>query len=207
MSDPISGVTATTTLAATDLFALAKDTGAGPTGFGSRHITVANLVNELANNATFITELTTNTDFVTELAANTTFVTEVTENGTFITELLSDPTFVTNQSAVLRTAVETEAGTSYTLELADGNHKWKQFTAATDVTVTIPPQSSVAWLDNTYIEIEQAGDGAVIFVAGVGVTLNFNENLTNVTNGNFAVAALKRTGEDTWNLFGNLVPA
>ena len=39
------------------------------------------------------------------------------------------------------------------------------------------------------------------------MTINYNENLTNVLNGDFAVAALKKVGPDEWNLFGNLVPA
>lgn len=154
-------------------------------------------VTDIVNNATFVTEV------VTELTTNATFVTELTSNSSFISEV---NTFV-EENVVLRTTVETSAATSYTLVLADAAHKWKQFTAATDVTITIPPQSSVAFPDYTYIEFEQAGNGAVIFVADVGVTLNYNENLTNVTNGNFAVVALKRTALNTWNLFGNLVPA
>lgn len=206
MSDPISAVTATTTLAATDLFALAKDTGSGPTGFGSRHITVANLLAEIASDETFVTNLATNTTFVTELAGDETFVTELGGNTTLVTEIVESSTFTTNQSSVLRTAVEVEAGTAYTLVLADAAHKWKQFTAGTDITVTIPPQTDVVWPANTYIEFEQAGLGAITFEGGVGVTLNYNENLVNVSNGEFAVVALKRTAEDVWCLFGNLVP-
>jgi hypothetical protein len=147
--------------------------------------------------------------FVTNVANNATFVTELITNTSFIGDLAEDATFITNirSSGVLRTVVETEASDTYTLELADGSHKWKSFTSATPVTVTIPPQASVAWEDYTYIELEQAGDGAVTIEAGVGVTINYNENLTPVLNGNFAVAGLKRTAENVWNLFGNLVPA
>jgi hypothetical protein len=194
MSEKISAVTEALTLADADLFALAKQTGTGPTGYASRHVTLATLIASLVSNPTFITEFTTSPDFITELV----------ENNTFIDTLVNDTTYITNQSAVLRTAVEEEASTTYTLELADADHKWKRFTAATAVTVTIPP---VAWPDNTYIELEQAGDGDVTIEAGVGVTLNYNENLTPVMYGNYAVAGLKKTGTNTWNLFGNLVPA
>jgi hypothetical protein len=205
MSDPISAVTTATDLADADLFALAKATGTGPTGFASRHISAANLLSEVANNTTFVTELAANTTFITELTSNAEFVTETVNNT--VAELIDDSTFITNQQTVLRTVVEEEAGATYTLVLADASHKWKRFTSASAVTLTIPAEASVAWPDNTYIELEQAGNGDVTVEAGVGVTLNYNENLTPTLYGNYAVAGLKKTGTNTWNLFGNLVPA
>lgn len=196
MSDPISAVTATTTLLDADLFALAKFTGTGPTGFASRHITAANLLSEVASDTTFITNLATNTAFVTQLVEDTTLVNEV----------LTDTDFITNQQSVLRTVVEDVAGVAYTLVLADGRHKYKRSTSGSDVTITIPAQASVAWPDNTYIELEQGGAGALTIAAGVGVTLNVNANLSAVLNGRYAVAGLKRTALNAWTLFGNLVP-
>lgn len=198
MSEKISEVTESTTLADADLFALAKWTGSGPTGYASRHVSAANLVTELTtNNQTFITNIVNNEDFITEL----------TENEEFITNIVESDTYVTNQAAVLRTTVEEETGVTYTLILADADHKWKRFTNASDILVTVPAFADVPWPDNTYIELEQGGNGAVTVEGDVGVTVNYNENLTNVLNGNFAVAGLKYTGLNEWTLFGNLVPA
>lgn len=207
MSEKISGVTESLTLANEDLFALAKFTGTGPTGYGSRHITGETLMSEIATGDTFVTTLVNNTDFVTELAVNETFVTELINGPTFITELIENEEFNTNRIAILRTVLEEETDTAYTLVLADADHKWKMFTNIDDVVVTVPPDSSVAWPDNTYIELSQGGVGEVTVVGGVGVTVNYNDNLSNAMNGQHAVTALKRTGANTWVLFGNLVPA
>jgi hypothetical protein len=159
-------------------------------------------VENVVNNSDFITELTENTTFLTEVANSSTFITELTENASFITEVTS----IVESEVVTRTTVETQSSASYTLTLADGEAKWKNCTNAGATTVTIPPQSSVVWLANTYIELHQAGAGTVTVAAGVGVTLHINSNLTADLNGQYAVAAIKRLASDEWVLFGNLVP-
>lgn len=60
--------------------------------------------------------------------------------------------------------------TSFTLALADAG-TIIEAEAATALTVTVPPASSVAFVDNTLIEICQTGDGQVTVAPGVGVTL------------------------------------
>lgn len=168
-------------------------------------------VTSIVNNETFITELVENNTFITELTTNNTFVTELAENNTFITEVVENNTFIEQIEIITveagREAVEEEVGTSETLVLADADAKFKLFTNSSPVTVTIPPQTSVAWPDNTYIPLTQGGAGAVTVAAGSGVTLRVNENLTAVLNGQWATAAIKRIDEDEWVLFGNLVPA
>lgn len=149
----------------------------------------------------------TNEALLTTIATDTTFITELTSDATFITELTTNSSYISNQLAVLRTEVESELLTTYTLELLDGEHKWKSLTNAASITLTVPPQASVAWLDNTYIELYQGGAGAVTVQGGVGVTIRVNENLTPVTNGIYSVAGLKRIASNEWVLFGNLVPA
>lgn len=195
MSEKISAVTETLVLEDTDRFALAKDMGGGT--FASRNVSVATLISELISNPEFIDLITTNQDFITELVYNSDFT----------SELAGNPNYINNQHTVLRTIVEPVAGTTYTLVLEDGNHKWKQFTNAAAVVVTVPAEATVDWPDNTYIELEQFGAGAVTIEGAVGVTINYNENLTPVLNGTKAVAGLKKTGTNVWNLFGNLVPA
>lgn len=75
--------------------------------------------------------------------------------------------------------------------------------SATDVNVTIPPQSSVAFTDDTEIEITQIGAGQITVVAGSGVTLQSFESLVK-TIGQYATITLKRRSSDVWLLGGGL---
>lgn len=178
---------------------------AGDTDFGTN----------IVNNNTFVTEiineLTTNNTFITDLTSNATFVTEVTTIiGSEIQDTDDVPEGTTNlyfTEARIRTEVTAQASASYNLVLTDADSKWINCTNAGATTVTIPQQSSVAWPANAYIEIHQGGAGAVTIQAGTGVTLRVNSNLTAVTNGQYAVAAIKRLAENEWVVFGNLVPA
>lgn len=99
--------------------------------------------------------------------------------------------------------VTSNAGTAITLTLTDAGD-YLRTTSGTAVTITIPPQSSVAWSADTEINIEQAGDGAVTIQGDAGVTLNKMSTVTGVIAGKYGVVTLKRTSEDTWTLFGSL---
>jgi hypothetical protein len=192
MSEKISAVPEVIALADTDLFALAEDTGVGATGFESRHVTVATLVEYIENTGDF----TTNTSIITLIddSIGDVTTTDITEgNNLYFTE------------ERIRTEVEEEVN-DYTLVLADGNHKWKTITSATPADLLIPAQASVAWPANTYIELHQGGAGAITIVPDTGVTVLCNENLTLVLNGLDAVAAIKRLEANVWIAFGNLVP-
>lgn len=102
--------------------------------------------------------------------------------------------------------VTANAGTAITLALADAG-AYLRTTAATAVTITVPPQSSVAWVADTEIHIEQAGDGAVTIQGDTGVTLNKLATVTGVIAGKHGVVTLKRTSENVWTLFGALTEA
>lgn len=102
--------------------------------------------------------------------------------------------------------VETNGGTSITLALADAGDYIKT-TASSAVTITVPPQSSVAWEADTEIHVEQGGTGTVEFVAGSGVTINHLAAVDPIIAGRYGVATLKRTAEDVWTLFGALAEA
>lgn len=98
--------------------------------------------------------------------------------------------------------VTTQTGTSYTAALADGNSRIG-FTNAGPVAFTIPPNSSVAFPDGTFIEFEQAGAGAVTATAGGGVTIR-NRSGFDVTAGQYAVAGVRKVATDEWSLTGDL---
>jgi hypothetical protein len=99
--------------------------------------------------------------------------------------------------------VKSEAN-SFILALTDAS-KWIRTTSGSSMNVTVPPQTDIAWADNTEIHIEQAGAGQVTIVAGSGVTVNTPETL--VFAKQYAVATLKRVALNTWTLVGYLAAA
>lgn len=128
------------------------------------------------------------------------------QEGLRIWSKADDKTYVWNGSAWASPSppnVTTNAGTSITLGLTDAS-KFLCTTAATAVAVTVPPQSSVAWLADTEIQIQQGAAGAVTISAGAGVTVNRLSTATNVIVGQHGVVTLKRTASDTWTLYGQL---
>lgn len=60
---------------------------------------------------------------------------------------------------------------NHTLELTDKG-KTIEMNAATDKTITIPPNASVAFGTNTWINLSRIGAGALTILADTGVTLN-----------------------------------
>lgn len=100
-------------------------------------------------------------------------------------------------------AVVDITGSTYTLGLQNMD-RFNRCNNATAQTITIPPQSAVAWPDDIQLEGAQWGAGAVTFVAGSGVTLRKRSNRTATTDGQNAPWGLKRTGLNEWLLFGDL---
>jgi len=96
-------------------------------------------------------------------------------------------------------AVRTQSGTTYTLVIGDAGD-YIQTTSSTAVTITVPPQSSVAWAADTEIYFEQNNTGQLTIAAGSGVTINSSETLK--TFARYSVIALKRVAEDVWTLTG-----
>ena len=94
-------------------------------------------------------------------------------------------------------------GSAATLGLSNMN-RFNRCNNATAQTITIPPQSSVAWPDDVQLEGAQWGAGAVTFVAGSGVTLRKSSKITATTDGQYSPWGLKRTGLNEWLLFGDL---
>lgn len=73
-------------------------------------------------------------------------------------------------------------------------------TAATAVTITVPPTSVVAWPTDCEVMLEQAGAGQVTFATGTGVVINTSETLK--TQKQYSVVALKNVSGNVWTLFG-----
>jgi hypothetical protein len=100
-----------------------------------------------------------------------------------------------NSTAGVLTGVDDITGTGYTFTLADAG-KLKRFDNASAIAATIPPNSSVAFLIGTVIEIAQTNTGQLTVVAGAGVTVN---GPTTLTIGNqWAHASLIKTATNRW---------
>lgn len=70
-------------------------------------------------------------------------------------------------------------------------------------TLTIPPQGSVAWLDNTRIDIHHTGAGELSIAPGSGVTLNSKDSKRRL-NSRYSAATLIRTASNVWSLVGDI---
>ena len=95
-----------------------------------------------------------------------------------------------------------QTGTTYTFVIGDAG-KVITATNASPVTVTVPPESSVAFSTGTQIVIAAGGAGAVTIAAGSGVTLNSKDSNL-VIDGQYATACCLKTGSDEWLVFGAL---
>lgn len=99
-------------------------------------------------------------------------------------------------------AINAQTGTSYTAVLADDG---KLITAdnGSAITLTIPPNSSVAFGIGTQINIMQLGAGQVTVTAGAGVTLRSAGSKLK-TSAQYAVVTCAKIATDTWVVVGNL---
>jgi len=99
-------------------------------------------------------------------------------------------------------AMNAQTGTTYTLVLADDG-KIVTCDNAASITLTVPPNSSVAFGIGTQVNIMQLGAGQVTIAAGSGVTLRSEGNKLKL-KGQYAVATCAKIATDTWVVVGNL---
>lgn len=107
-------------------------------------------------------------------------------------------------------AIEDAKGaTSYTTKTASFTLALTDFATGIDMssssalTITVPPNTSVAFAVGTEIPVARLGSGTVTFVAGSGVTINSNSSYLSIAN-QYGVAVLRKTATNTWLLFGDL---
>jgi hypothetical protein len=99
--------------------------------------------------------------------------------------------------------INAQTGTTYTLVLSDVG-QLIQCTNASAITLTVPPNSSVAFPIGTEISVLQNGAGAVTITEGSGVTINSKDSNTKI-NGQYKLVELKKIATNTWVLTGNLI--
>lgn len=97
--------------------------------------------------------------------------------------------------------VNAQTGTTYTLAAGDAAEMVSLSNAAA-ITLTVPPNSSVAFPTGTQVILYQAGAGQVTVAAGAGVTIRSQGSKLKLT-GQYAIASLIKIGTNEWILAGN----
>lgn len=96
--------------------------------------------------------------------------------------------------------INTQTGTTYTLALTDAGGVVEMNNALGN-TITVPPNSSVAFPLNTRIDVTQYGAGLTTVAAGSGVTIrSYNSGLNSL--GQYAGLTLYKRATDEWVIFG-----
>ncbi len=91
---------------------------------------------------------------------------------------------------------------SYTLVLADAG-KVVEMNVASGNTLSVPPNSTVAFPVGTTVEVYQMGAGQTTITAGAGVTLRARNGAK--TASQYATAALRKRATDEWVVVGDVV--
>jgi hypothetical protein len=100
------------------------------------------------------------------------------------------------------TTLNNQTGTTYTLVLADAG-KFLTFTNASDITVTVPTNSSVAFPIGTQIGFSQGGAGQVTFTGAAPPTLRSADSaLTTVKI--YSTGFMIKIATDEWQFGGDL---
>ena len=99
-------------------------------------------------------------------------------------------------------AINAQTGTTYSVVLSDDG-KLVTCDNAASISLTIVPNSSVAFGIGTQINIMQLGAGTVTITAGAGVTLQSAGSKLK-TDAQYAVATCCKIATDTWVVVGNL---
>lgn len=150
----------------------------------------------------------------TDNGTNTTTVRATASIGTnnTLTLPLGDGTLVSDSSTVtlsnktltdakVTQALNAQSGTTYTTVLADAS-KVVTLNNAAAITLTIPPNSSVAYPVGSRIDFIQTGAGQVTITPGAGVTINGTPGLK--LRAQHSGASVIKVATDTWQAVGDL---
>lgn len=90
----------------------------------------------------------------------------------------------------------------YTFSSLTERDQMVEFNSSSAITVTVPPNSSVAYPVGTSIDLLRVGSGSVTVVGGSGVTINYTPG--NKLRAQWSSASLFKRATDTWVLVGDL---
>jgi ligand-binding sensor domain-containing protein len=123
-------------------------------------------------------------------------------------------TFTTGQvltaaqmNSIANLTLRTVTATSDTLVLTDADNKLIVYSTTGTVTITVPPNSSVAMTTGSVVNIIKTGaTGTLSIIQGSGVTLaSAGATSTNpVITGQFKAASLMKVDTNTWYVVGGI---
>lgn len=117
--------------------------------------------------------------------------------------LSSDVTLTASDvSAAPETLTQTTQTANYTLVAGDAN-ALVELNSASAVTLTVPPNSSVAFTTGTTVVVRQYGAGQVTIAEGSGVTIRSRGSALKLY-GQYSEATLTKRGTDEWVLSGDI---
>ena len=99
-------------------------------------------------------------------------------------------------------AINAQTGTTYTFVAADAG-KLVTSSNGSAQTITIPPNSSVAFATGTQIIVQNIGSANATLAQGSGVTIQSKDSNKEI-DGQYAAATCIKTATDTWSLIGAL---
>jgi hypothetical protein len=94
-----------------------------------------------------------------------------------------------------------QSGATYTLAIGDAGEVVSFSNSGSAVTVTVPPNSSVAFATGAVIGLYAASTAVVTVAAGSGVTVSAYGSANKIV-GQYAMGVLWKTGTNAWTLGG-----
>ena len=98
--------------------------------------------------------------------------------------------------------INAQTGTTYTFGIGDAG-KLVTSSNGSAQTITVPPNSSVAFAVGTQIIVQNIGSANATLAQGSGVTIQSKDSNKEI-DGQYAAATLIKTATDTWSLIGAL---
>jgi hypothetical protein len=132
-------------------------------------------------------------------ASNNTLTGVATETGT---QTLTNKTLT---SPKVNLGINAQTGTTYTTVL-DDNGKLVTLSNASGITLTIPPNSSVAYPVGAQLNLAQLGAGQVTFAGGSGVTIVSTGATASAPKlrAQYSTATAVQTSTDNWLVMGDI---
>ena len=142
------------------------------------------------------------TDFVTGLPADFETFADDVDADVYAIKTTADYAEALADDLNTKVPINTQTGTTYTLVLGDAG-KLITSNNASPVTITVPPNTDVAFPIGTRIDILSIGAGLTTLAQGSGVTISSKDSNKKLTAQGSA-ATLIKTATDTWWLVGDL---
>ena len=136
------------------------------------------------------------------LAIDTAVTADLTTAQTLTNKTLTSPTI---NAPFINLAINTQTGTTYTTVLGD-NGDLITISNASAITLTIPPNSSVAYPVGAQLNVAQFGAGQITFAQGAGVTIVSTGGTASAPKlrAQYSTATAVQTSANNWLVMGDI---